>query len=187
MTNRHIHRRWAKGLRAALLRGIASVVACCLLLTSGVVGAHRGHGSWTDVVWVDDRFEITHRIHLADAIELLDRIKEQTSIESMEGLALMAIYVENNFSIANTSKGGALETLGAEIDDDFLYVYQEWLTPLPSGLPQFKSTLLLDLTPDAQAYVHVEAPGINQTLQLGKTSVTPNLQSLRNAPWLQSL
>lgn len=161
------------------------LLTSAMLLLSTQVQAHRGHGSWTDFVWSVDRFEITHRIHLADALKLLERIDNEVAIDSMEGMALLAIYVERNFSITAGEGPAALETLGAEIDDDFLYVYQEWLTPLPEAMPVFESTLLHDIEPSAHTYVHVEAPGINETQRLGETSF--GLNAADGAPWLQQL
>ena len=58
-----------------------------------------------------------------------------------------------------------LETLGAEIEGDFLYVYQEWQTIEPV-LPEFRSQLLTDVLPDAITWVHIEAPGINTRFQV---------------------
>ena len=156
------------------------VLSLLLLSVSSLACAHRGHGSWTEMDWVNDRFEITHQIHLADAIRLLEAMEVEAPIDSMEALALLALYVEARFSMHND--GGTpvvLETLGAEIDDDFLYVFQEWVTPLPATMPTITSEVLLDIEPSAQAFIHVEAPGITETFQLepGSSSDSPMTQS----------
>lgn len=151
----------------ALKRYLLGMLVTALLATGAV--AHRGHGMWSEVSWAGNGFEIIHRIHLSDALRVLEEINNTATIESMEGLALLALYVESNFTVHFAGSEVALTTLGAEIDDDFLYVFQEWLTPLPNQVPEFTSHVLLDIEPSAQAYVHYEAPGINKTLQLDNT------------------
>ncbi len=142
------------------------------------VSAHRGHGMWTEVAWAGNGFEITHRIHLSDALRVLENMEAEASIESMEGLALLALYVEANFRVSSVTERAELSTLGAEIDDDFLYVFQEWLTPLPAQTPTFSSSVLLDIEPSAHAYVNYQAPGINETLQLETGALHPQRHQL---------
>ena len=155
------------------------------LLVALDVSAHRGHGMWTEVAWAGNGFEIIHRIHLSDALRVLETMETEASVESMEGLALLALYVEANFSVSSQSGRATLSTLGAEIDDDFLYVFQEWLTPLPEQTPVFTSSVLLDIEPGAHAYVNYQAPGINETLQLETGELHPQRhQPLSEQPLL---
>ena len=145
---------------------IYGALISALLCISSAVSAHRGHGSWTEMNWVDDRFEITHQIHLADAIRLLQTREVEAPIDSMEALALLALYVEARFAMHRDGTPIPLETLGAEIDDDFVYIFQEWLTPLPETMPTFTSDVLRDIEPTAQAFLHIETPDISETFQL---------------------
>lgn len=134
-----------------------------MICLSTVSTAHRGHGCWTDVVWAEDRFEITHRIHLADVIRLMEKLDRDSALNSPESLARLSLYVEGNFGVSGMQQG-TWETLGAEIDDDFLYVYQEWATDLPSEAPSFYSSILEDIEAGTHTYIHLVAPGLNITV-----------------------
>ncbi len=154
------------GPRPTIRRLIYCAVSLVFLCVTSLVAAHRGHGSWTEMTWVDDRFEITHQIHLADAIHVLEAMEAEAPIDSMEALALLSLYVEARFAMHQDGAPVALQTLGAEIDDDFVYVFQEWLTPLPETMPVMTSDVLRDVEPSAQTFIRIEAPDINETFQL---------------------
>lgn len=140
-----------------------------LALCAAVALAHRGHAVWTDIVWNGEGFEITHRIHLADAIAANRLMGGGDAIEASRSLARVALYVEERFLILaarGTPPGSAetpkLHTLGAEIEDDFLFVYQQWQGPLPARFPPIDNSVLLDLEPGAQAFMRITGPGINE-------------------------
>lgn len=143
-------------LRAACLYAVM-FIALALPVTQ--VEAHRGHAVWTDAVWVGGRFEITHRMHLADAISANRLMGGREAIENLRSLARVALYVEERFMPLG---GAQLLTLGAEIEDDFLFVYQEWVTPLPERFPTIDNSLLLDIEPDSQAFLKVHGPGLDE-------------------------
>jgi hypothetical protein len=132
--------------------------------------AHRGHAVWTDIVWNGESFEITHRMHLADAIAAKRLMGGRDAIEAPGSLARVALYVEERFLILAARDDGpgappkalTLHTLGAEIEDDFLFVYQQWQGPLPARFPPIDNSLLLDLEPDAQAFIRITGPGISE-------------------------
>lgn len=169
--------------RLGIYLALMSLVA--LLLPAGA-DAHRGHETWTDVVWADSHFEITHQIHVADALAVLELMETSAAVDSMEGLALLALYVESNFRIADQSEQPQLETIGAELDDDFLYVFQEWRTDLPSAVPAFESTILSDVASGVVSVVHYEAPGVNETLNLSASTSNTQIPH-RSADWLIAL
>ncbi|MEO1081162.1 MAG: DUF6702 family protein [Pseudomonadota bacterium] len=132
--------------------------------------AHRGHAVWTDITWVGDRFEIVHRMHLADAIAVNRFMGGRDAIEAPRSLARVALYVEERFKLqgANEAADGdeidesRLDTIGAEIEDDFMFVYQEWVTRLPLRFPALENTVLLDVEPDAQAFVRILGPELDE-------------------------
>lgn len=157
-----------------------------LTLIAASAFAHRGHETWTDVVWADGYFEITHQIHIADALNLLESMDADADIESMEGLTLLALHVEANFRISDASEAVALDTIGAEIDDDFLYVFQEWVTPLPKQIPVFQSEILREVESNIISMVHYQAPGVSETLNVG-TGVPRSTRQLPSAEWLIAL
>jgi hypothetical protein len=147
-------------------RGLLQV-ALLLLLFPGPVSAHRGHAVWTDITWAGDRFEIVHRMHLADAISVNRLMGGRDAIEEPRSLARVALYVEERFRLAPVSgdEGPVFETIGAEIDDDFIFVYQEWITALPERFPDLANRVLLDIEPEAQAFLRIQGPGLAEERQ----------------------
>lgn len=129
--------------------------------------AHRGHAVWTDIVWAGDRFEITHRMHLADAVSINRRLGGHEGIEAPRSLARLALYAEERFTVrGGDGTAAALTTLGAEIEDDFLFVYQEWRTALPARFPALENRLLLDAEPGAQQFLRIRGPGLDEERQM---------------------
>ncbi|MFT7288969.1 MAG: hypothetical protein ACI87W_003094 [Halieaceae bacterium] len=141
------------------------VIAALLLGLSTSVVAHRGHAVWTDISWSGDGFEIVHRMHLVDAISINRFAGGSLAIEEMRSLALVALYIEERFTVAGESGSIVLQTIGAEIEDDFLLVYQEWKTALPAAFPQVDNRVLLDVEPQSQAFVYIKGPGISEERQ----------------------
>ncbi len=132
--------------------------------------AHRGHAVWTDITWAGDRFEIVHRMHLADAITVNRFMGGREAIEEPRSLARVALYVEERFRLqcpVQETDGaepgeGELETIGAEIEDDFMFVYQEWVTSLPRRFPALDNTVLLDVEPQSQAFMRILGPDLDE-------------------------
>ena len=57
------------------------------------------------------------------------------------------------------SEQSNLITLGAELDDDFAFIYQEWHPEaLPETFPAINNGLLIDLIPEAQQFTRIETP-----------------------------
>ena len=128
--------------------------------------AHREHGFWTEVVWVGAHFEISHQLHLADAIVLLKTLDPDEHIDSLRGQARLAIHVEENFSMNPPDAAGSISTIGAEIDDDFIFIYQEWHGAKPTAWPTFSHTAIFAAYPDAETRVRYQIDGINEVLRL---------------------
>jgi hypothetical protein len=143
--------------RAAGLLAVALLFALVPWAT-----AHRGHAVWTDIRWAGESFEIVHRLHLADAITIQRYMGVAGPIEDLRGQAAVALYVEKRFVLLLGNERVTPTTIGAEIEDDFLLVYQEWVTALPERFPRIDNSLLLDVEPGAQAFVHIEGPGISE-------------------------
>lgn len=131
----------------------------CVVVTAS---AHRGHAVWTDITWAGEGFEIVHRMHLADAITINRFMGGREAIEELRSLALVALYVEERFQLVGGGDVMRLQTLGAEIEDDFLFVYQEWTTKLPEQFPEIDNRLLLDVEPGSQALMKILGPGLNE-------------------------
>ena len=144
------------------------VLLLVVFLVSPASWAHREHGFWTEVVWVGAHFEISHQLHLADAIALLRALDPDEHIDSLRGQALLAIHVEENFSMSPPDVVGSMATIGAEIDDDFIFIYQEWHGAKPTALPTFSHTEIFAAYPGAEARVRYQIDGTNEVLRLLK-------------------
>lgn len=114
----------------------------------------------TQVTKLSTRYDIQHYIRVADAETLLARMGAEGSIATTEGLTLIAKYVEANFQ-ANAEFGPVpIETLSAEVDDQFVYI-EQMTSPTVSGvLPmqlELESRLLQDLDSQAISYIELHA------------------------------
>lgn len=148
-----------------LLKNLIALILV-ILLVSPASWAHREHGFWTEVVWVGAHFEISHQLHLADAIVLLKALNPNEHIDSLRGQALLAIHVEENFSMNPPDATGSIATIGAEIDDDFIFIYQEWHGAKPTALPTFSHTAIFAAYPDAKTNVRYQIDETNEVLRL---------------------
>ena len=148
---------------------------CVVTLLTGVflnpvAGAHRDHGVWTEILWTQDHFEITHQLHLADALTLLDALDASASLESLKGQALIALHLEETFSLESEGVEGSIETIGAEIDDDFLFIYQEWYGRKPLVEPKFSLTVLNLIYGATRATIHYEIDELNELIHISQPS-----------------
>lgn len=136
------------------------LLALMLCWPTASVSAHRGSAAWTDIVWREDHFQITHRLHAADALRINRHMGGSGELERLEDLAMLALYVDARFLLLNLpSEQSNLITLGAELDDDFAFIYQEWHPEaLPETFPAINNGLLIDLIPEAQQFTRIETP-----------------------------
>ena len=115
--------------------------------------AHRQPEVMTTVEYTGEgksaETQITHRIHAHDALQLLSQIGGETrrDIDYPQNLARLAFYVEERFAM-----DGELKTLGAEVDGNFLYVYQ-----LGAGHQAVKgANILADFDPAWSNFINVK-------------------------------
>lgn len=150
-------------------------LTCVVTLLTGVflppvAGAHRDHGVWTEILWAQDHFEITHQLHLADALTLLDALDASASLESLKGQALIALHLEETFSLESEGAEGSTKTIGAEIDDDFLFIYQEWYGQKPLVEPRFSLTALNLIYGATRATIHYQIDELNELIHVSQAS-----------------
>jgi len=140
--------------------------------------AHRQHHVWTEIHRSESThsIEVSHRIHLSDAITILQQAPvgvAQLPIESVEALAHVALYVDRHFSLQAACPGTEvrqIDLVGAGVNDDFVYVYQE--VTLKGQLHElvFSNTMLHDLEPYAVGFVNISGPTGQFTYQFAKDS-----------------
>lgn len=121
------------------------VFAAMLVLVTKSLCAHRIPESLTTIERNENTgtFEIIHRFHLHDAEKALGDDSSQPPIESLEGRAYFALYVESKFTIEDmaTRETLKLKLIGAELDGSSILVYQELEAPLPPALKIKNETL----------------------------------------------
>jgi hypothetical protein len=87
------------------------------------------------------------------------------SIDHLEGQAQLALYVETRFSVAaiEGDEIGAplvLDLIGAEVDGDYVLVYQEFSGSLPPNVA-VRNDILRDIFPEQINHVNI---AINQSV-----------------------
>ena len=137
------------------------------LCVAALAHAHRMPGSISTVKpsASGDSIEIIHRLHSHDAELGLAAVLGESgiSLETLIGRAQLALYVEERFELAELVDGRAggelvLELIGAELDGEFVLVYQELAGQLPSALA-IRDDILRDVFPEQVNHVNVATGG----------------------------
>jgi len=115
-------------------------------------------------VKIENYFQITHQIHLADAIDLLDHLNSSLSVDSPLGQATIALHVENSFTVQFAEERSIIKTIGVEIDNNFLFVYQETKSHPPAAVPSFSLEILDVISPSSSNIIRYENDGINKLI-----------------------
>ena len=142
--------------------------------------AHREPGILTTIEWNNsiERTEIIHRIHTHDAelgVAMVDNLP-LLSVGNTEGMARIALYVENHFSILSEEGSLDIELVGAELIGDYIFVYQEWIDPLSTNIFT-KNEILREIYPLQINQVNIISEGNIRTLTFTeKEIVLPYLE-----------
>ena len=114
--------------------------------------------------------EIIHRLHNHDAELGVTTVLNDRSItlDTLVGRAQLALYVEERFLIAEFADGvvGAplkLDLVGAELDGEFVLVYQELEGDLPDIIA-VRNDILRDVLPAQVNHVNIAVGGEVRTL-----------------------
>ena len=148
--------------------------AVFLIPNHGHLLAHRQPEALTAISYNPntESTEIVHQLHAHDAEQVLEDLPnaEKTTIDSLEGKARLALYVEERFALADQSGNPltGVKLLGAELEGDTLYAYQEYAKALPQTF-RIRNDILRDTFPDQvnTVNVHTEA-GIRTLVFSGK-------------------
>jgi len=149
------------------MRGNAVIAVVAALGVAVLAHAHRMPGSISTVKYSTsgERIEIIHRLHSHDAELALASVlgESRISLETLVGRAQLALYVEEHFRLAAFVDGRpgdrlALELIGAELDGEFVLVYQEFAGELPAALA-IRDDILREVFPDQVNHVNVATGG----------------------------
>jgi len=133
-------------------------IALCIVLTLAAqqTAAHRLKLTTSEIVWQAEgsALEVTHALHLDDALALLARLDSTTgSLDPVTSARLMN-YLNRHFQVVTASATLTLEPYGAHIDGGVLYMYQRAsVDSLPQAL-EVTNTILHDVVEGAQNQVN---------------------------------
>lgn len=111
--------------RRTVISGLCGVGAFCW---AGPAWAHRLARTESDVtISQKGDVSIVHVYHLQDAQSALFQagLIDRPDLGSLRARAQLALYTEANFTLAVSGTPVALDLIGAEIQGDSAYVYQE--------------------------------------------------------------
>lgn len=146
---------------------IASLLA--LLFGAGPSFAHRVPEGLTTIARNANTgaIEIVHRLHTHDAERALSELlqKPQLTLDTLEARAQLALYVESRFQIIDHANGEPvkLTLVGAELDGEYVLIFQESATPLPNSL-SLRHDALRDVIPNQVNTVNISLDSQLRTL-----------------------
>lgn len=160
--------------RRRLLRVAAAGAATSLLgVWRSDALAHRSHVTLTRVTPNPrtGRWEFVHAIHYHDALRLLAvrGVRDDVQPASVEGRARLALEIERGFRWFGPT-GVSLQpvTVGAELEGDNVYVYQEMPSPDAGGRYTVETSLLHDVFPEQVNNISLEFALPRTTLRLSR-------------------
>jgi hypothetical protein len=153
-------------------RGLSAVALLWLSLSAQ---GHRLAQSVTELEWrVDEqRLEVTHSIHLDDAIPLLINTGGVDGELGPLAQARLLYYVEQHFELTlRDAQPVELTPVGAAIDGEYLWIYQELSLPrFPENL-RLNVSLLQDFHLDQQNLVNLKVGDHVQSLRFDRDHQT---------------
>jgi len=148
--------------RRTLLGGLCGVGALCWAKPAW---AHRLARTETDVtISPEGDVSIIHVYHLQDAQSALFQagLIERPDLGSLRARAQLALYTEANFTLAVGGTPVALDLIGAEIQGDSAYVYQDG--QIGDGALSIDARMLRSLLKEQSNSVNIVRDGRTVTL-----------------------
>ena len=149
--------------KPTIFRRLCASACAVTIFVTAFAFAHRMPGSLSTIKTNAETgiIEIIHRLHIHDA-ELGMVVltgERQLTLDQLAGRARLALYVEEQFSVAPVVDGEIgqrlpLELIGAELDGDFVLVYQQYAGDLPADIA-VRDTILSDVFPGQINHVNV--------------------------------
>jgi hypothetical protein len=139
----------------------------CLMLAVAPASAHRMPGSLTTIKKnpTSGTIEVIHRLHTHDAeLGMMTVLNDRTvTLDALADRARLALYVEERFVVAGVVDGERgrplpLELIGAEVDGEFVLVFQEYAGPLPAVVA-VRDDILRDVFPGQINHVNIAIGG----------------------------
>ena len=152
---------------------ISSILLLVGILFPPNLYAHRIPLVMTTIEKMDDgKIGITHRFHAHDAISILAKAKDVKSpnLEDVKNRAKFALYTRDNFLMASKeAKTGeisptVLKIIGAEVEGEYIFIYQELDSASLPPNAYLRSTLLSEMGNDWLSHVNVNTNGEIESL-----------------------
>jgi len=151
-----VSHRVRTGLHSGRGLALLAFTVCSLAL------AHRAPGSLSTVEYNPrtGKTEVIHRLHTHDAELGVGAALDMPglSVQTLEGRAWIALYVEERFLIESETGPIPLSLVGAELAADYVLVYQELPGPLPDVI-RVRDDILRDVFPEQINQVNIERNG----------------------------
>jgi hypothetical protein len=153
--------RWRRAVIS--IRFAGNIICAALLCIAALSYADRQPGSLSTIKTnrVTGSIEIIHRLHNHDAeLGVIAALGDKTlTLDKLVGRAQLALYVEEHFILAalKDDRIGApldLELIGAELDGEFILVYQEFNGELPTHIA-VRDDILRDVFPGQVNHVNI--------------------------------
>ena len=144
--------------------------ACIALLLPVSAGAHQLQHVLSELRWFPDsgRLEVTHSLHMDDALLLLDHLGLYQGDLDARAQARVLHYVEQRFRLSAHGSLLPLEPVGAQFDGDILWIYQELEMPVLSEALQVECRLMWELFVDQQNQINLAVGSQVRSLYLGR-------------------
>jgi len=143
------------------------MIGAAMLCIAALSCADRQPGSLSTIKMspTSGNIEVIHRLHNHDAELGIIAIHGDRSLtlDKLVGRAKLALYVEERFIVAEVAVDGIgapldLELIGAELDGEFILVYQEFRGKLPVNIA-IRNDILRDVFPEQINHVNIAVGG----------------------------
>lgn len=156
-----------------ILRWAALALICAVTIPTH---AHKLQYSTSELIYrVDDqRLEVIHSIHLDDAIVLLAQLGDLGGTMSLETRARIMLYVEDRFFVSSGEQQISLEPVGAQIEGDALWIYQEATLERPLVNLVVRTTLMHDVFEEQKNQINLIVGDEVRSLELSRDEPVKN-------------
>lgn len=160
-------RRYRWNRPAISQRFVIRLIGAAMFCIAALSYADRQPGSLSTIKTnpTSGNIEIIHRLHNHDAeLGVIAAHGDRSlTLDKLVGRAKLALYVEERFIIAELSGDGVgapldLELIGAELDGEFVLIYQEFRGELPASIA-VRNDILRDVFPEQVNHVNIATGG----------------------------
>jgi len=162
-------------------------LVCVLLVVIQPGNAHQQKSAITRILFNSNsgNLEIMHRFFVHDAEHAAGLIfgEEQDLLESVESRELFSSYVINRFAVTidNAATPLQLDYVGAEVDGQYLWVYQEIALPADVKGLTIVQVALHDVWPDQSNLVNIERAGQVYSLEFVNPTAEQHIELQQNS------